>query len=107
MNLEPLKNWVVGRVVIAKPENSLIQLPGAPRGVTRCYLLDAVSVEAAKAGFAPGDLVVAKSVFDLMLLGPHRVTFSIDEAIIRVRDATLSEFVGLDGKPIVEQEAAA
>jgi hypothetical protein len=112
MKLEPLKNWVIGRVAIAKLPNSSIVLPGAPRGITRCYLLDAVSPEAAKAGFAPGDLVIALKVYDLVLLGPHRVTFPIDEAIVRVGGAPLSAFVGVDGKPIEanvsqEQERAA
>lgn len=111
MKLEPLKNWVIGRVAIAKLPNGSIVLPGAPKGITRCYLLDAVSPEAAKAGFAPGDLVIALKVYDLMLLGPHRVTFPIDEAIVRVSGAPLSAFVGVDGKLIeantMSQESAA
>jgi hypothetical protein len=108
MKLEPLKNWVIGRVAIAKPEAmTRIQLPNAPKGVTRCYLIDAVGSEAAAAGFAPGDMVVAKSVFDLLLLGPHRVTFPVDEAIIKVAHFSLDEFVGIDGKPLKEKGAAA
>lgn len=107
MILEPIRNWVVGRVAIAKPSQSVIGLPGLPKGVTRCYLIDAVGPEAAKDGFAPGDLVVATKVGDLMFLGQHRVTFPIDDVIIRVKNAPLSEFVGIDGKPIEAQEAAA
>lgn len=101
MRLEPLKNWVIGRIAITKVSSTIIT-PDVSKGVTKFALLEAVSDEAAKAGFKPGDLVMAKAMHNIFLNGGsyHRVTFSIDEAVCVARDVPLEEFVGNDGNPL-------
>lgn len=111
MRLEPLKNWVIGRVAITKVSDTIVT-PDVTKGVTKFALLDTVSLEAEKAGFKPGDLVMAKSMHNIFLKGGtyHRVTFPIDEAVCIARDVPLDEFVGSDGNPLApaaqEREAA-
>lgn len=119
MRLEPVQKWVVGHVAITKMPGMIIA-PQTGKNSTRCYVLETVSPEAAAAGYKPGDIVVAKSVYDQFFKGGtyHRVTFSMDEIIQRVHDAPLNEFtdingrsldetVGADGKPLEARIAGA
>ena len=109
MKLEPLKNWVIGRIAITNTSGGTIVLADVTKNVTKFALLEAVSEEAAKLGYKPGDLVMARTMHNIFLKGGtyHRVTFPIDEAVCRVRDVSLSEFVGSDGKPLQAEEVAA
>ena len=107
MTLEPLKNWVIGRIAITRTSTTIV-VADVTKNVSKFVLLDEVSPEAEKAGFKRGDLVLPKAMNNVFLKGGtyHRVTFPADEIICRVRDVPLSEFVGSDGKPIEAQEAA-
>lgn len=107
MTLEPVNEWVIGRAIVHKRPGNIIL--GHKKGTTRCYLLEEVSPEARAAGYGPGDIVVAKSVYDMFFHDgtDHHVTFIYREAICHVRNAQLSEFVGLDDKPVAQQEVAA
>lgn len=107
MKLEPVKDWVIGRIAIIKRQGTIVD-PNATSGITRCFLLEEVSPKAAEAGYAPGDIVVALRVYDMTISRdrlPKRVVFSIEEIICRVRDVSLSEFVGIDEKPLVPAAA--
>ena len=108
MKLEPLRGWMIGRIAITKTSDTIVTVD-VNRGVTKFTLLEAVSAEAKAAGFAPGDLVVAKVMQNIFLNGGrfHRVTFPVDEVICQVRDVPLSEFVGTDGKQLEANVEAA
>ena len=99
MRLEPVEDWITGIAMLHQKSSPIIN-PDAAKGTSRCFLIEAVGPKAAEAGYSRGDIVVAKSVFDLLFYGGayHRVTFVKDEVIQRVREAPLSEFVLLDGK---------
>ncbi len=99
MRLEPVEAWITGIAMLHQKPSPIIN-PDAAKGTSRCFLIEAVGPKAAEAGYSRGDIVVAKSVFDLLFYGGayHRVTFVKDEVIQRVREAPLSEFVLLDGK---------
>lgn len=101
MKFEPVNKWIIGHALVPKVSSTIV-LPGMNnKGVTRCYLITESSKEAAEAGYKPGDLVIAKHVWDITLKG-HRVTFTPDEIICRVKDCTLDEFTDLQSKPVVE-----
>lgn len=106
MRLDPEANWIIGRAMVFKREGSIID-PTEGHGVTRCYLIEAVGSGANT--YAPGDIVIAHKIFDVILKGGHanRVVFQATEVICRVRGAALDQFVDLQGNPIEEQEAAA
>lgn len=110
MRLEPTKNWI-NAIVLLHQNPSPIVAPNAASGTTRCYLIEAVGPDAAKEGFKPGDVVVAKSVWDLLFYNGnyHRATFQTDEVIQRVQEASLDQFVLLDGTTSAKvlEEAAA
>jgi len=108
VKLEPLKKWVIGRIAITRVSSTILA-PDISKGVTKFVLLDEVSPEAAAEGYAPGDLVIAKTMHNIFLKGGayHRVTFPIDEAVCKAHDVELSEFVGSDGKPLTETAEAA
>jgi hypothetical protein len=103
MKLEPLRGWMIGRIAITKTSTTIVT-PDANKGVTKFALLEAVSLEAKAAGFAPGDLVMAKTFHNIFLRGGtfHRVTFPLDDAICVVRDVPLTDLVGTDGKDLAE-----
>lgn len=104
MKLEPLKKWVIGRIAITKTSSTIVT-PDIHKNVTKFVLIDAVSPEAAAEGFAVGDLVIAKAMHNIFLKGGtyHRVTFPIDEAVCKAYGVPLTEFVGVDGKPLEDQ----
>lgn len=106
MRLDPEANWIIGRAMVFRREGSIID-PTERHGVTRCYLIECVGSGAN--GYAPGEIVVAHKIFDMILKGGHadRVVFQSTEVICRVRDVALDQFVDLQGNPIEEQEAAA
>lgn len=109
MTLEPLKNWIIGRIAITKVSDTII-VADVNKNVTKFILIEEVSPEAEKAGFKRGQLVMPESMSNIFLHGGtlHRVTCPIDKLVCRVRDVPLSEFVGSDGNPLEEaQEAAA
>ena len=101
MNLEPLRGWMIGRVAITKTSD-LIATVDPNKGVTKFALIEWVSDEAERAGFKPGQLVMAKTMHNIFLNGGRyfRVTFPIEEAICRVNDIPLEDFIGSDGKPL-------
>jgi hypothetical protein len=103
VKLEPLNKWIIAHAAIVK-KSSVIILPDAAKGVSRCYLVETVSPEAAAAGYAPGDFLIAKGVYDMFFKGGacHRVVLLIDEVICRVRDVTINDFTSIDGKPFEE-----
>ena len=98
MRLEPPRDWI-NAIAMLHRKPSPILAPDPAKGTTRCFLIEAVGPEAAEDGYCVGDIVVAKSVFDLFFYGGtyHRVTFVKDEVIQRVHDVSLNEFVLLDG----------
>ena len=97
MRLEPVNKWIIGRALVPKASSAIV-LPGAlSKGVTRCYLVTEVSAEVV--GYRPGDLLIAKHVWDITMKG-HKVVFTPDEIICRVKDASLDEFVDLENKPV-------
>lgn len=108
MRLEPLQNWVIGRIAITRASDTIV-LADVNKNVTKFALLEAVSPEAEQAGYHPGDLVMARTMHNIFLKGGthHRVTFPIDEAVCRVHDVPLSDFVGSDGKPLEPKVEAA
>lgn len=98
MRLEPVEDWITGIAILHQKPSPIIN-PDVAKDTSRCFLIESVGPKAAEAGYARGDIVVAKSVFDLKFYGGvyHRVTFVKDEVIQRVREAPLNEFVLLDG----------
>ena len=98
MKLEPVRDWITGIAILHQKPSPIIN-PDVAKGTSRCFWIESVGPKAAEAGYKPGDIVVAKSVFDLLFYGGayHRVTFVEEEVIQRVLDAPLSEFVLLDG----------
>lgn len=106
MRLEPVNNWIIGRSIVPKVEDRII-VPDAAKGITRSYLIEAVSPGAAKEGYKPGDIVVAKSVYDMIFPRTNRITFLASEVICFVRDAAISEFVDLKGNEVQPIEVAA
>ena len=102
MKLEPIRDWVLGFAMVHRDADRKIELPNA-KGVTRCYLIETVGAEAAAAGYAPGDIVVALKVYDQFFYGGsyHRVTFQIGEVIQRVHDVSLEEFNSVSNQPIL------
>lgn len=103
MRLEPVNKWIIAHAAIVK-KSSIIILPDASKGVSRCYLVESVSPEAAAAGYAPGQFLVARSVYDMFFKGGacHRVVLLIEEVITRVHDVTPADFTSVDGKPFEE-----
>jgi hypothetical protein len=103
VRLEPVNKWIIAHAAIVK-KASVIILPNASKGVSRCYLVESVSLEAAAAGYAPGDFLVARSVYDMFFRGGacHRVVLTIDEVICHARDVRISDFTSIDGKPFEE-----
>lgn len=103
MKLEPVNKWIIAHAAIVK-KSSIIIMPDAAKGVSRVYLVESVSPEAAAAGYAPGDFLIAKSVYEMFFKGGacHRVVLLIDEVICRARDVKISDFTSIDGKPFEE-----
>ena len=99
MRLEPVNNWIIGRAIVPKVEDRII-VPDIAKGITRSYLIEAVSPAAAKEGYAPGDIVVAKSVYDMIFPRTNRITFLASEVICFVREVTLNDFVDLKGNEV-------
>lgn len=99
MRLEPVRGIINGIVLLHQKPSPIIA-PDASKGTTRCFLIEAVGPEAEKAGYSPGDIVVAKTVNDLLFYGGnyHRAIFTHDEVMERVLEVTLDEFVLLDGR---------
>jgi len=98
VRLEPVEDWITGIAILHQKPSPIVK-PDVTKDTSRCFLIEAVGPKAAEAGYHRGDIVVAKSVFDLLFYGGayHRVTFVKGEVIQRVRDAPLNEFVLLDG----------
>ena len=103
MKLEPVNKWIIAHAAIVK-KSSVIIMPDASKGVSRCYLVESVSPEAAAAGYVPGVWLVAKSVYDMFFKGGacHRVVLTTDEVICRVSDVVIADFTSIDGKPFEE-----
>lgn len=99
MRLEPTRSWINAIAMVHKKQSPIIA-PDATSKSTRCYLIEAVGPQAAEQGFAVGDLVIAKTVYDLFFYGGayHRVKFVAEEVMDIVRDPRLDEFVLLDGE---------
>lgn len=108
MKLIPLQKWVIGRIAITKVSDTIV-LSDATRNVTKFALIEAVSPEAAAAGFKPGDLVMAKTMHNIFLKGGtyHRVTFPIDEAVCRAEDVPLHDLLDAYGKPFLPSDERA
>ena len=104
MRLEPVEDWITGFAVLHQKPSPIIN-PDVAKDTSRCFLIESVGPKAAEAGYEVGDIVVAKSVFDLKFYGGayHRVTFVKGEVIQRVREAPLSEFILLDGKTTADK----
>ena len=68
MKLIPRHNQIVGRVVIERPQSSIIR-PDATKNTTKIILVDAVGEGAAKSGIKVGDLVVPMKMNHFMLDG--------------------------------------
>lgn len=107
MRYEPVNSWICGRVAMIKhAKDALIKMPGAPKGVTRHYVIEEVSPEAAEKGYKPGDIVIVRVGHDLLLWGKHKIWFETKEVMTFVRDIPLSEFTDIDGKPFLEAASA-
>ena len=108
MRLEPLQNWIIGRVAITKTEGTIV-LADPTKNVTKFILIDEVSPEAASKGFKVGQIVMPKAMNNIFLRGGtyHRVTCSIDELVCRVHDEPIENFVGSDNKPLTAVDKAA
>lgn len=103
MRLEPRKNWINARAIVRKQSELVID---PTKGITRCFLIEAVGPDVKD--YLPGDIVVAIKVYDMFMhTGAHQVTFPADEVIQQVVDFDLSQFVGVDGKPVVRDSEAA
>jgi len=103
VRLEPVNKWIIAHAAIVK-KSSVIIVPDASKGVSRCYLVESVSESAAALGYVPGDFLVAKSVYDMLFKGGacHRVVLLTDEVICRVRDVAIADFTSINGKPFEE-----
>jgi hypothetical protein len=108
VTLEPLQNWVIGRIAITKASDTIVVADVNSR-VTKFIFIEAVSPEAEAKGFKPGQLVMPKAMSNIFLKGgtDHHVTCPVDDLICRVRDVPLEEFVGTDGKPFKSSVKAA
>ena len=108
MTLEPLQNWVVGRIAITKASDTIVVADVNSR-VTKFLYIEGVSPEAEAKGFKPGQLVLPKAMSNIFLRGgtDHHVGCLVDDLLCRVRDVDLAEFVGTDGKPFKSSVRAA
>lgn len=99
MRLEPVGD-IINAIVLLHQNPSPIISPDAAKGTTRCFLIESVGPGAKKAGYKEGDIVVAKTINDLLFYGGayHRAIFEHDQVVERVLEVTLDEFVLLDGK---------
>ncbi len=101
MRYEPVNSWLIGHALVAKKKSEITLLDNK-HGVTRHYWIEDASEEAQAAGYKPGDMVVAKLVYDMYLhLTEHRVTFQMSEIISKVHDFSLDDFVTLKERPFV------
>lgn len=103
MKLHPVRDWINGVAMLHKKQDGMIELPHSPKGVTRFYLIEAVSEAAAAAGYAPGEIIIAKQCWDIVLYGgaKHIVKVPHTEVLDKISDVTLEEFTTLDGKPVL------
>ncbi len=104
MKLEPVEDWITAVAILHMKPSPIINLDAA-KDSSRCFLIEGVGPKAAEAGYEVGQIVVAKSVYDLRFYNGafHRVTFVKDEIIQRVLDARLEEFVLLDGETTADK----
>lgn len=88
---EPEGDWIIGRALVPKVSRTIV-LPNGAHGVSRHYLIDSCGSKASDLGYKPGDMVVAKFVYDMHLVRGHRVVFQPSEVISRVREYDLADF---------------
>jgi hypothetical protein len=100
MKLDPKRNQILGRVVLSKRPSSKISLLDETKGVTKFVLIDAVSPEAAAAGYQVGDIVLPRAMNSLFLNGG-----AFFRALVDVGDilATLSELGPTDELSIQDE----
>lgn len=105
MRLEPVNNWIIAQAIITKLPGKIVSSNPAD-GVSRCYLIRAISDQAAGSGYKVGDIVVAKHCFDIWLYARtyHCVVLLPEEIIMRVHDVTLEEFVTVKGERVILDE---
>jgi len=106
MKLEPVGLLMTGFAMLHKkpgPESVIIDLQDPAKNTSRCFLVEGAGPEARAAGYAPGDILVLKSVRDVVFYGGdyHRALFAVDEVVMRVHGTTLDEYTDLKGVPIV------
>jgi len=106
---EPKNKWMVGKAMLAKmPERTIVLVGDPSRKVTRYYLIEDVSEEAAAQGYKSGDIVLARVAHDIFLRAgtEHAVAIETHEVIYVERSMVLAEFTDLQGAPMVVPEAA-
>lgn len=98
MKLQPTGSWI-NAVAMVHQRQSAIITPDDAKGTTRCYLIESVG-PMVTGGYEVGDVVVAKSVFDLLFYNGnyHRVMFLEEEVVQKLEGVDLNEFVRIDGK---------
>ena len=92
MKLLPRKNQIIGRVVVERPQSTIIR-PDATKGTTKLVLIDAVSPGAEAAGLKVGDVIVPAKINHFMLEGGARFRPLMDEsdALHLVTDLSLDD----------------
>ncbi|KKM61808.1 hypothetical protein LCGC14_1528060 [marine sediment metagenome] len=107
MRLEPVEDWITGIAMLHQKSSPIIN-PDAAKGTSRCFLIEAVGPKAAEAGYSRGDIVVAKSVFDLLFYGGayHRVTFVKDSMEKRLRTVSTSRVARLRRNDDAQSDAS-
>ena len=84
------------------PERSIILVADPMKKMTRHYLIEDVSQEAAAQGYKPGDILVAQNCYDAILSGGAEILALIEfkNVIFVDRNATIDQFSDLQGKPM-------
>ena len=95
MRLEPIQNWIIGRVAICRISKEIIIL-GKTQGTTRFVYIEQASPEAQAAGFIPGMFVVPSKVYDMLFNDkkrPHVITMDYHDILCKVHDLVIDDLI--------------
>jgi len=104
----PQAYYMICRALVPKVKSQIVLTTGqTSKNVTRHYLIELVGQEAAKEGYKPGDLIVAKMCFEMHFHRGHRVIVPTknpvagvwdNNVIAHCSDFSLEDFVVLPGE---------
>ena len=108
MKIVPKGKQVIGRLAITKVSERIVA-PDATKGATKFVLVDAVSDEAAAAGYKVGDLVLPHTLNNIFLRGglEHRAVFSHEQILAVIEGVDFSDLVDIYGETFIPSGAEA